>query len=746
MKDIRIVIVSWNVAHLLDRCLRSLSSGCEGLAWECVVVDNASADSSVRVARDISPNIHVIANTENVGFAKACNQGAASSDARYILFLNPDTECPVHSIQRLVELADTRPNAGIIGPKLVYSDGTNQQSIRRFPGVWDQLGILLKLSHVFRTWGIFKNYFADDVDQDTEQCVDQVMGACFLVRRELVDAHLGWDERYFIWMEDVDFCKTAIEAGYEVRYLPSISIIHHGGQSFSQVFTYKKQKYFTDSLKKYFAKWHIGWQSCVISCAIYPALALSWGYDMWRTNYGKWITGIIFLECVSLATIFHPVANTIACIIAGVFMCICAYKKPHIALSILALELIIGSKGYLLQFGGWPSHISLRMILTLTFLLGWGLASGIRVRSKSLTPYIAVSILCITAVLNGIRAGYTDVFHDANAWVELVLLIPIWDIASRYKKEIRSTIIPVLITGIVWLAIKSLIIELAFSHSAPHLGGVYLWIRRTGIGEITKISGAAYRIFFQSSVYFIPAYFFAVAYTWSQKNISSIVRWLIILSTAGLVLGLSRSFFVGFIFGITLLGILLIKKYGFSFTLFWSIVQSTFFGCILTISILFLPIPGLGSASPFDILESRLNNSAVQSRWELLSAMKEAIVQSPLYGYGFGKTLTYHAFDPRLATTGQANAYTTYAFEWGWLDFWIKFGIVGIPVMLWVLFSVSCRIWRSKEEEWMRYAAVSSILALGILHMFTPYLNHPLGFLFLFLGEGMILSSYYEKI
>jgi hypothetical protein len=103
--------------------------------------------------------------------------------------------------------------------------------------------------------------------------------------------------------------------------------------------------------------------------------------------------------------------------------------------------------------------------------------------------------------------------------------------------------------------------------------------------------------------------------------------------------------------------------------------------------------------------------------------------------------VTYDTLDPRLVEQGLATGYTTYAFEWGWLDHWLKLGLLGIPVMAWVLWSLGQRTWRSSEPDWLRTGAVASLVALAALHVFTPYLNHPLGFLFLLVGEGMVSSG-----
>ncbi len=312
MKDLRIVIVSWNVAELLERCVTSLPDACRGLDWDCVVVDNASADASVKVARHVASEyeeIHVIENLTNVGFGMACNQGVASRksqvESRYILFLNPDTFCHPDSIARFIHLADERPKAGILGPKLTNPDGRAQESIRRFPDVWSQAGILLKLHHLFPGLPMFKKYFARDLNPEQEQVVEQVMGACFLVRRACWDAIGGFDERFFIWFEEVDRCLAATKKGWEVRYLPQVQVVHHGGESFAQVFTTRKQRYFNESLIKYFQKWQPTWQSTFLRALAPIGLAEAWVVGVFqRHEAARWIALTLGVESFSFSGIF----------------------------------------------------------------------------------------------------------------------------------------------------------------------------------------------------------------------------------------------------------------------------------------------------------------------------------------------------------------------------------------------------------------------------------------------------------
>ena len=163
-------------------------------------------------------------------------------------------------------------------------------------------------------------------------------------------------------------------------------------------------------------------------------------------------------------------------------------------------------------------------------------------------------------------------------------------------------------------------------------------------------------------------------------------------------------------------------------------------------AVIAFPIPHVNVASLLDLFGSRTNleEAAAASRWNLLPILWHKIEEHPILGSGFGATVTYKSEDPRILAQNPNGMYTTYAFEWGWLEHWVKFGIIGIPLILFLLCSLAWRLWKLDEPVWLRATAVSSLVALGVVHVFTPYLNHPLGFLFFFVGEGMILSSHAE--
>ena len=771
MKDLRIVIVSWNVEALLATCLWSLKEACGSLAWECVVVDNASKDGSVALARRVASEesrVTVIANEKNVGFGKACNQGTKGSEARYVLYLNPDAHCPPGSLEQFVKVADERPRAAILGPKIVYPDGRYQESVRRFPDVWSMAGIFLKLHRLFKSLPVFRHYFAADLNERfakggraelEPQPVDQVMGACFLARREFIEQTGGYDERYFIWFEEVDWCKTAITNGWEVLYVPSMTVVHAQGKAFGQVFSLKRQRYLVRSAIQYFEKWHPGWQAKLLKCLKPLSLFEAWVVGVLQLPGAMWLVGLVLVEILSAVTLYHSKVISAVTLLVALFVFIAAWKRPVWALGVLLLELLVGSKGQLLQFGIWPATVSGRICFTVAFLLGWGLSMLKRERLRDLRALIKTYrayIVLLVLITYGFIRGYAmhnghNVIADGNAWLDWIFLFPILEIAQRYSKTIRRSLAPVLVVGVLWLALKTLGLEYIFSHGFKFSSYMYLWVRRSGVGEVTLVLGNAFRIFMQSYVYATAAWLLALAW-WvgrertkaEPKESSARLAWFLLASSTFILgISLSRSYWLGLAAGGVMLLGLLLKTKSMHWKRILGPITASVFGLFLIFVTLAFPLPKTNVASLGDLFGSRTNMSeaAAVSRWNLIPVLMKKIEQHPLLGSGFGATVTYRSYDPRILASNPSGSDTTYAFEWGWLEHWIKFGTLGIPVILWLLISLGWRLWKSEESLWLRVGAVSSLVALGVLHFFTPYLNHPLGFLYFFVGEVILVTS-----
>lgn len=252
--QIAVVIVSWNVREYTRACVRALVD--DSTEKEIVVVDNASSDGTVAALRKEFPEINIIANATNRGFAGGVNQGVVATAAPIIFLLNPDTRIVPGSLAILVEAMDHIAGPSIFGAHLVNEAGEAVSSIRNNPTWVNQAGILLKVHRIFPR--LFKHYFKRGFDYKKEQLVDQVMGSAMAIRRDAWNALGGFDETFFIWFEEVDFCKRARDLGYNILYSPSVTVRDFAGKSFVQVDAKTKAKYFTDSLN-YYAKKH--WSS-----------------------------------------------------------------------------------------------------------------------------------------------------------------------------------------------------------------------------------------------------------------------------------------------------------------------------------------------------------------------------------------------------------------------------------------------------------------------------------------------------
>lgn len=289
MKNLAIIIVSWNVKNLLIKLIRSIFKYTKSVNFEIVVVDNNSKDNTVFALKNNfskqikSGRLKILAEKENHGFAKANNIGWKASKAKYVWFLNPDMEFIEDSTSKMLDFFQNRKNLGAIGCKLLYKDREVQPTVKAFPKLADQLLILLKLHHFIKTKSL-KRYLAKDFDYNQIQEVDQIMGACVLTENSIMEKIGGWDEYYWLWWEDVDLCKRIKENGFKIVYYPKTSIIHYEGKSFEQVPSLNKQKRFNKGMRIYFRK-HYGIGSYILLSILSPiSLFLAWVSQVFKVK------------------------------------------------------------------------------------------------------------------------------------------------------------------------------------------------------------------------------------------------------------------------------------------------------------------------------------------------------------------------------------------------------------------------------------------------------------------------------
>ena len=226
--DVSVILVSYNTAHLLDRMFAALDAAGATLKLQMIVVDNASRDNSVDILRTRYPHVQLIQNKVNVGFARANNQALALARGRYILLLNTDAFVSPDTLEKTVEFMNKHPRSGVLGVKLVGTDGTLQPSCRYFPTPWNVFLAATGLNRFFP-----RARLVDDMswDHSTVRDCDWVPGCYYLVRHELIERIGLFDPRYFLYYEEVDHCRRVREAGWSVTYYPFTQVVHIGGES-----------------------------------------------------------------------------------------------------------------------------------------------------------------------------------------------------------------------------------------------------------------------------------------------------------------------------------------------------------------------------------------------------------------------------------------------------------------------------------------------------------------------------------
>ena len=286
MVDLSVIIVSWNVRDLLDKCLESLRqtrrsnapNGQIEFSIEVIVVDSGSADGSVELLRDKHPDVTLLPQSQNVGFTRGNNIGLKRARGAHLLLLNPDTEVSPGALGNMIRYMNEHPRAGILGPQTLNSDGSHQSTRRRFPTL---------LTGIFEsTWlanwapaGVERRYRMLDTNDHDILEADWVQGSALLLRRAVYDAIGGLDEGFTMYSEETDYCRRAKAAGWLVIYHGGVQITHHGGKSSEQAAA-QKQIHFQTSKLRYFRKHHgnrqyqilrailllqFGWQLCLES-------------------------------------------------------------------------------------------------------------------------------------------------------------------------------------------------------------------------------------------------------------------------------------------------------------------------------------------------------------------------------------------------------------------------------------------------------------------------------------------------
>jgi len=232
--DVSIIIVNWNTKGLLQDCLRSIYERAGDVDYEVIVVDNASADGSAEMVKSDFQQVILIENPENRGFATANNQGMAVAKGRYVLLLNSDTVILENSITNTICFADSNPQAGVIGCRVLNPDGTLQPTCYMFPSILNMLLSSIYLYKIFPKSKFFGRERMSWWDRNDVREVDVVTGCFMFVRREAIEQVGMMDEQFFMYSEETDWCYRFKQKGWKVVFTPVAEIIHYSGASTKQ--------------------------------------------------------------------------------------------------------------------------------------------------------------------------------------------------------------------------------------------------------------------------------------------------------------------------------------------------------------------------------------------------------------------------------------------------------------------------------------------------------------------------------
>ena len=482
----------------------------------------------------------------------------------------------------------------------------------------------------------------------------------------------------------------------------------------------------------------------------------------WSRNLKLILTGIFLIEIFSfLSFYFEPLRPVIFLGLAIAFLLVCLYRFEF-GVYIALVEIFIGSLGALFFWEVAGIGFSIRMVLWIILLAVWGVKYLPKIKKAKIfsSGYLYFLIPLLVLVAWGLLSGFLNkhslpnIFFDFNGWLYFALILPLYEVILKRKNSFL-VFLQLLFASAIWLSLKTFALLFIFSHNLNDLMSVvYDWIRDTGVGEITQMPDTFTRIFFQSHIFVLLAFFLVlfVLNNYLEKRKANwkklLLPFLTLISFQAVVLlSFSRSFWLGAFCGTLVLLGLISWRYGFKrAALNLGVI---FLSGVLGLALLTLivKIPILDSTARFntaDSLKDRAksfsNEAAVSSRWALLPKLWGEIKETPVLGQGFGTTITYESSDPRVLEETPNGKYTTYAFEWGWLDIWLKLGLLGLILYLALLIKIIIDSWysRSLKKSSLSAFLITGLIIISVINFFTPYLNHPLGIGYLIFSLGLI--------
>jgi O-antigen ligase len=478
-----------------------------------------------------------------------------------------------------------------------------------------------------------------------------------------------------------------------------------------------------------------------------------------------YLSFFLLIEILSYFSLNNSALNIIVFTTLSIVSLAAAIYRLEYGLLIVFGELLIGSMGrmFVVNFGGFD--LSIRMsfwaIIMLVFAgkFLWSLKkhrkeSGYLQAFKNFHfkyYFLIIGAFFILGVINALIGGNDKnlIFSDANGWLYYLLILPTIIVYTNKDNLAFKNLTSLFKAAVIWLSLKTFWLLYVFTHNLSFSSEVYFWLRKTLVGEMTATLTGWPRIFIQGQVFSALGLFFAF---WTAVS-GKITNWKKIslnIITAALFAGVllisfSRSFWLALL--VTVVSLLICTWIFFSFKKMfiasaWLIVVFLISFALLYLTSVF-PYPRSGSfnadfAGRVDI--GNTEEAAISSRWSLLPVLTGEIKKSPFFGQGYGTTVTYISNDPRVLERDPSGSYTTHAFEWGYLDIWLKIGLLGLATYLALIFSLIKNAWKIslKNKDVIILGLIGAFIFIAITNFFTPYLNHPLGIGIIVVGACLI--------
>jgi glycosyltransferase involved in cell wall biosynthesis len=763
--EISIVIPAYQHARELPRCLASVFAQTFE-DFEVILVNDGSTDGTEQAIAPFRNKLTYIAQ-ENRGGNAARNRGFAEARGRFVLFCDADVIMRPDMLERMQAALHDNPAASY-----AYSS---------FNFGWKR----------FRLWPF---------DADRLRRMNYIHTTS-LIRREHFP---GFDESVRR-LQDWDLWLTMLASGRTGVWIPETlftCLPHKGGIStwvpgIVYEIPWRKFGIRIDTVEKFVeARERMRAKHRLPDAEFSPAGASAFG-----TWYARAFLYYVIFELISLYGFLIPQVSTVAFFAIILATAWLAWKRPEQALLVLLAELFVGSQGgYMVAYAGDGLFVSLRLGLFLIVFGSWlsrsalGLlrawrdgAGSLAIRLKNATtrqelawfgalrdgkllwPYAGLLAVIAYGVARGVALGndFGEVFFDANGYAFFALLPAfLAAFAGEHGAVLRMRTAAVLLAAVTDAVLKALIVLFFYSHRQFFVAwNLYVWVRDTRVGEITIMVADYYRIFFQSQIWALAvllagALYAAYAPTWKERRVR-LVLGVVTLAMTAMVLSLSRSFWFGAVVA-ALIGAAILAYGRAAFAVWRRLVVIAICSVLASVALILAvyssPWPSkTGDLAFASLLGSRaisFGDAAASSRWALLPKLMEAGREHPVLGSGLGRTVTYETKDPRLLKDNPTGQYTTSAFEWGYHDIWVKFGLIGVAAFAWFLLRILSPLWGIVRTGRAGLAAVGNepaeklrtVLAAGGLlaaialiatNVFSPYLNHPLG-----IGMLMLVAAW----